>query len=95
MRLEQRIGRIHRLGQTRTCTIYNLATKNTIEEHIVQLLHEKIRMFESVIGELDFIVSEQKFANFERDLFEAAMTSSSDHDLAAKIEQVGQTFTDI
>ena len=43
MRVEQRIGRVHRLGQTRPVYIYNLATKETIEEHIVQLLQEKIQ----------------------------------------------------
>jgi SNF2 family DNA or RNA helicase len=56
MRVEQRIGRIHRLGQKHDVHIYNFATRHTIEEHIVALLQEKIKMFESVIGELDPIV---------------------------------------
>ncbi|WAH38988.1 DEAD/DEAH box helicase [Alicyclobacillus dauci] len=90
MRLEQRIGRIHRLGQQQTCYIYNLATKDTIEEHIVRLLHEKIHMFETVIGELDYIVSEQKFTNFEKSLFEAAMNSQSHDDLGTKIHDMGR-----
>ncbi|MFD1675014.1 DEAD/DEAH box helicase [Alicyclobacillus fodiniaquatilis] len=92
MRLEQRIGRIHRLGQTKNCHIHNLATKNTIEEHIVALLHEKIRMFEMVIGELDYIVSEQQFADWEKNLFEVAMTSKNKTDLAARIEQIGEAW---
>ncbi len=58
MRLEQRIGRIHRLGQEQEVYIHNLATKNTIEAHIVELLQEKIRMFELVIGKLDYIVGD-------------------------------------
>lgn len=41
MRLEQRIGRIHRLGQERDVHIYNMATKHTVEEHILKLLYEK------------------------------------------------------
>jgi SNF2 family DNA or RNA helicase len=36
--------------------IYNFATENTIEEHIIWLLHEKINMFEMVIGELETIL---------------------------------------
>ena len=56
MRLEQRIGRVHRLGQTRDVHIYNLVTENTIEEHIMFLLHKKINMFEEIIGELDAIL---------------------------------------
>ena len=62
MRVEQRIGRVHRLGQTQDVQIYNLCTLGTIEEHIVSLLHEKINMFESVIGELDHILE-----RFEKD----------------------------
>lgn len=56
MRLEQRIGRVHRLGQTEDVHIYNLVTENTIEEHIMYLLHKKINMFEEIIGELDAIL---------------------------------------
>lgn len=57
MRVEQRIGRVHRLGQTRPVEIVNLATEETIEEHIVYLLHEKIDLFRSVIGGLDDILT--------------------------------------
>lgn len=41
MRLEQRIGRIHRYGQERDVHIYNLAIRGTVEEHIMTLLYEK------------------------------------------------------
>ncbi|GMA60601.1 hypothetical protein GCM10025859_10410 [Alicyclobacillus fastidiosus] len=92
MRLEQRIGRIHRLGQTQTCHVYNLATRETIEEHIVKLLHEKIRMFESVIGELDYIVSDKRLANWDKELFEATMTSTDAVDLASKLNQMKQQY---
>lgn len=62
MRVEQRIGRVHRLGQENDVVIYNLSTEGTIEEHILHLLHEKINMFEMVIGGLDVILErfEQK-----------------------------------
>ncbi|MFB5191128.1 SNF2-related protein [Alicyclobacillus fastidiosus] len=92
MRLEQRIGRIHRLGQTQTCYVYNLATRETIEEHIVKLLHEKIRMFESVIGELDYIVSDKRLANWDKELFEATMTSTDAVDLASKLNQMKEQY---
>ncbi|MBE3576712.1 MAG: DEAD/DEAH box helicase [Limnochordales bacterium] len=58
MRVEQRIGRLHRLGQTRPVEIYNLVTTGTIEEHIFYLLHEKIRLFQSVVGELGGILGD-------------------------------------
>lgn len=41
MRLEQRIGRIHRFGQESDVHIYNIVTKQTIEEHILSMLYEK------------------------------------------------------
>lgn len=60
MKLEQRIGRVHRLGQEHDVHIYNLAIHNTIEENILDLLHVKIDVFEKVVGELDDILSALK-----------------------------------
>lgn len=56
MRVEQRIGRVHRLGQEHDVHIYNFATRDTIEEHIIWLLQEKIQLFESVIGQMETIL---------------------------------------
>ena len=60
MKLEQRIGRVHRLGQEHDVHIYNLAIKDTIEEHILDLLHVKIDVFEKAVGDLDDILSSFK-----------------------------------
>ncbi|TQR18673.1 DEAD/DEAH box helicase [Psychrobacillus vulpis] len=57
MKLEQRIGRVHRLGQEHDVHIYNLAIHDTIEEDILHLLNMKIDVFEKVVGELDDILS--------------------------------------
>jgi SNF2 family DNA or RNA helicase len=56
MRIEQRVGRIHRIGQTREVFIFNLCTADSIESRILALLHEKIRMFELVVGEIGSIL---------------------------------------
>lgn len=56
MRIEQRIGRVHRLGQTQTVEIYNLYATATIEEKILTMLYIKIDLFRNVIGELDVIL---------------------------------------
>src|SRR5205814_5619574 len=58
MVVEQRIGRLHRIGQTREVHIVNLAAAGTIESHILQLLDQKIKLFELVVGELDLILGE-------------------------------------
>ncbi|WP_075619634.1 DEAD/DEAH box helicase [Paenisporosarcina indica] len=57
MKLEQRIGRVHRLGQEHDVHIYNLAIEGTIEDHILDLLHAKIDVFEKAVGNLDDILS--------------------------------------
>ncbi|WP_018923799.1 DEAD/DEAH box helicase [Salsuginibacillus kocurii] len=59
MRVEQRIGRVHRIGQTQDVEVVNMYVEGTIEEHIVSLLYSKIGMFETVIGKLDDILEKQ------------------------------------
>lgn len=59
MKLEQRIGRVHRLGQEEDVHIYNLAIENTIEDKILDLLMNKITIFEDVVGELDDILTKK------------------------------------
>ncbi len=56
MRIEQRIGRIHRLGQLRDTQIYNFTTRDTVEDHVLNILHRKIAMFELVVGEMDMVL---------------------------------------
>jgi len=60
MKLEQRIGRVHRLGQEHDVHIYNLAIADTIEQNILDLLQTKIEVFEKVVGELDDILAFEK-----------------------------------
>lgn len=58
MVIEQRIGRLHRIGQTREVFIFNLVANGTLEEHILKILDEKINMFELVVGEIGAILGE-------------------------------------
>lgn len=93
MRLEQRIGRVHRLGQTRDVHIYNLITKNTIEEHIMYLLHQKINMFESVIGELDTILLHLKLGTtFESEIMKIFLAYEKEEAIQEKLDQFGEHF---
>jgi len=56
MAIEQRIGRIDRIGQSREVFVFNLVTRGTLEEQILTLLDEKISMFELVVGEVGAIL---------------------------------------
>jgi superfamily II DNA or RNA helicase len=56
MAIEQRIGRIDRIGQQREVFVFNLVTRGTLEEQVLQLLDEKISMFELVVGEVGAIL---------------------------------------
>lgn len=95
MRVEQRIGRLHRLGQEHDVTIFNLSCNETIEAHVINLLARKIRMFELVIGELDLILGNlEGNKSFEDLLREAWETARDDADLATRIENLGDILTE-
>jgi len=86
MKIEQRIGRLHRLGQEQEVLVFNLAASNTIEAYILDLLANKIRMFELVIGELDLILGAlDDPRSFESLIRDAWLESYSEVDLQRRI----------
>lgn len=56
MEIEQRIGRIHRIGQEKEVQVFNFCTAGSLEDHILEVLDRKINMFELVVGEIDMIL---------------------------------------
>ena len=50
VRLEQRMGRIHRIGQESTCVIFNFVADNTIEGKLLGRLLEKLKAMEEDLG---------------------------------------------
>ncbi len=79
MRIEQRIGRIHRIGQTRDVFIFNLSVKETIEDYIIEILDNKINMFEMVIGEIEPILGHLEEERDFEDLIMEIWLKSADY----------------
>ncbi|MCG6534747.1 MAG: SWF/SNF helicase family protein [Syntrophales bacterium LBB04] len=91
MRIEQRIGRLHRIGQTRDVFVFNLSVKGTIEDYILDILDNKINMFEMVIGEIEPILGYAgKDENFEEIVLEIWLKGASAEELGDGFGALGK-----
>ncbi len=98
MKVEQRIGRIHRLGQKDEVFILNLCVKKTIEEHIVTLLGRKIRLFERIVGELEMILGYlgsqlRDLEALDHRIMEVVARFRSFEEQRQEVERMGQKFS--
>jgi SNF2 family DNA or RNA helicase len=94
MRLEQRIGRIHRFGQKKDVQIYNFAVRNTLEAHILELLYKKINLFERVIGNLDHILAELQVSDVEKEIKRIFADSRSEGEIKVKLDNLTAVITE-
>jgi SNF2 family DNA or RNA helicase len=83
MKVEQRIGRIHRIGQKREVYVFNMALRNTIEEYVLERLYHKIDLFQQTVGQLSAILTrlEESGKSFEDEIFERLVNAGSEVDL--------------
>jgi SNF2 family DNA or RNA helicase len=91
MQIEQRLGRIHRVGQQQDVQLTNLVSRGTLEERLLEVLQTKINLFELVVGELDMIlgrVSDE--LDFETVVFRHYVDSRDEGEFASRLEQVGE-----
>jgi SNF2 family DNA or RNA helicase len=91
MKIEQRIGRIHRIGQTQDVFIFNFCLKDSIEEYILQILHDKINMFELVVGEVETILGN---ADSEVDFSEIVMDIWLKHQVKPELDRAFERLAD-
>jgi SNF2 family DNA or RNA helicase len=90
MKIEQRIGRIHRLGQENEVMIYNFCGQGSLEEHILEILDRKINMFEMVIGEIDMILGRIRGEkDFEEMVYEIWVNSDSPETRGREFAKLG------
>ena len=90
MRIEQRIGRLHRIGQTQDVYIFNFCLANSLEEYILKVLHEKINLFELVVGEIDTILGQmgEEF-DFSEAVVSLWLNNQSQPELERAFEELG------
>ncbi len=58
LKIEQRIGRIHRFGQARDVMIFNFSTAGTVAERVLEVLTHKLKLFEESIGPPDIMLGQ-------------------------------------
>ncbi len=90
MQIEQRLGRLHRVGQEHDVLLANLVSRGTIEERILHVLESKINLFELVVGELDMILGRvTDDFDFETSVFSAYVTAADDAEFGASLDDLG------
>ncbi|MBV8224538.1 MAG: DEAD/DEAH box helicase [Verrucomicrobia bacterium] len=92
MEIEQRIGRLHRIGQQQIVEIYNLVQSGTLQAHLLELLQDKLNLFDLVVGEAGLILGER----FSSDDFEAEVFrrwQESPGDIAGTFKTLGEELS--
>lgn len=93
MRIEQRVGRVHRIGQTREVFIFNLCTAGSLEQRVLRVLNDKIRMFELVVGEVGSILGNlEQGEEFESLVLGLWLKSQTPAAMDAAFEHLGNSL---
>lgn len=89
-RLEQRFGRIHRIGQTEVCHLWNLVSQETREGMVFQRLFEKLdQERESLKGKVFDVLGKLTFNNKSlRDLLIEAVRYNNQEDVRRRLYEV-------
>jgi helicase-like protein len=77
MRIEQRIGRVDRVGQKRNVIVYNFQVSGTLDERILNVLEHRVRVFTESVGALEPILGD-----IEHDLDEICVRAVADANAA-------------
>jgi SNF2 family DNA or RNA helicase len=93
MRIEQRIGRVDRIGQQcDRIKILNFLTKGTIEEYVYLVLEEKLRVCEDVLGSFESPVLRLMLARRDEELGigQIILASENEKDMAEKFRKLSK-----
>ena len=83
-RLEQRMGRIHRIGQTDDVYIFNLVATNTREGYVLNVLLKKMENMGVALGDKVFDVVGQAIGTNLREVLEAVIAQEMTKEEAAQ-----------
>mgnify|MGYP000949831700 CR=1 FL=1 len=94
MKIEQRIGRVHRRGQNKDVNIFNLVMKDTIDDYVLKVLYEKIDLFKMTIGGIESILSEIRDDDFsiEETIIDIIMRSSKKRDIEKELDDLRENM---
>jgi SNF2 family DNA or RNA helicase len=90
LRMEQRIGRVHRFGQTSAVQIVNFALDGSLDKAILDRIHTKIDLFQRVIGELTTIIGTSATLAEIRLQIEAACTAPTFDKMDERLTEIGE-----
>jgi superfamily II DNA or RNA helicase len=88
VRLEQRIGRIHRYGQEKDCLVFNFVAASTREGRVLAKLHERLQEIRRELGTdqvFDVVGDVFPAATLEKLFREMYAQRMDEHDIAARI----------
>jgi SNF2 family DNA or RNA helicase len=90
MRIEQRIGRLSRIGQTHDVSVFNLVSADTFEAELLYLLEAKINLFELVIGEIEMILGNlDEEREFEDIVLDVWLASADKDQFRTRMDELG------
>jgi len=92
MKVEQRIGRVHRIGQTNDVQVHNYALKGTIEAYILELLFTKIQLFNMALGELDLMFEDSVSGGLQKTWFKEYMMGTNEQEIINKFSVLGEDW---
>ncbi|MFN9747918.1 MAG: helicase-related protein [Burkholderiales bacterium] len=87
-RLEQRFGRIHRIGQTEVCHLWNMVANETREGDVFQRLFEKLEVERAALGGRVFDILGEVFEDKSlKDLLIEAIRYGADPEVRAQLQR--------
>jgi len=97
LKIEQRIGRIHRFGQPNDVHIYNFSTRGTVAERVLEVLTDKLKIFEESIGTPDVMLGQIEDEVNLNTLFMELATGRKkkkdvEEELSGRMENARQSF---